>query len=294
MRLAAAQKREAKLPSGDASGGGAARAAAKAAEDASRRVADAAAAVEEAAEALREAKRKVSLATTTSTLKRLINAFTALQEAALSSPPQKDLSLGPINTSFQTGGSRLGTSPQSASEQELYIGLPPPPPPPQQQQQQTQLSANPPAPVDSGANGALPQLVKPTQPQSSQVELTQKQQTPAKRSQLTEDQLGQSASAFQSKDSPEQHPHPTMQAEPRTQQQTEPPIVRELQRQASSQRPLVSLAVWYALYNRLPTADMCAEGWSEAQWGCPKHRGTQCSTMQTVMSISSELTVATT
>jgi len=68
-KLAASQRREAKV----GLGGGALNGAAMKAAD------DARAAVEEASDALREAKRRVSLATTTSTFKRLVSAFVALQ-----------------------------------------------------------------------------------------------------------------------------------------------------------------------------------------------------------------------
>ncbi len=68
-RLAASQRRGAKL----GTGGGALNGAG------TKVGADARAAVEEASDALREAKRRVSLATTTSTFKRLVSAFGALQ-----------------------------------------------------------------------------------------------------------------------------------------------------------------------------------------------------------------------
>ena len=75
-RLAASQRREARTAANGASTGAAATA----------RAADCARAdVEEASDALREAKRRVSLATTTSTYKRLVTAFVAgqtLPEAA--------------------------------------------------------------------------------------------------------------------------------------------------------------------------------------------------------------------
>ena len=223
-RLAAAQKREARLPTGDASGDGAARTAAKVAEDALRRVADAVAAVEEASEALREAKRRVSLATTTSTLKRLISAFTALQGAEPATLLKEESASIAAEPSVSTVVPLNGASHPIVVEDKLRVAselqqeL-------QQQQQQQLNGARSPAPINGAGSEAVPEVMQPTQAQLSHDALAQvPQEGQCSQVQAEPDtaQSSQPSSAPQPQRSQEHwHPQPTLRAEPGTQEQTQ-------------------------------------------------------------------------